>query len=130
MSGASRTLIPCRCACSTTSSTAALVEVGLGEDQLVGPHLLEHDAGARPASRASVEPGNGLGCDDADELVREPAARRRELTRCRRTRLSPAPTSTTRRRIPAARMSSSETRLVRGAQQADRERRRRRRTSG
>ena len=52
----------------------ALVEVGLGEDQLVGPHLLEHEPRARRASRAAAKPGTAVRRDDAHELVVDAAA--------------------------------------------------------
>ena len=54
-----------------------LGKVGLREDQLVGPDLVEHERKLGPRTE-ELEPGNGLGRDDPDELVREPAARRLE----------------------------------------------------
>ena len=55
----------------------SLGKVGLRQDQLVGPDLIEHERKLRLRTE-QLEPGNGLGRDDADELVREPAARRLE----------------------------------------------------
>ena len=114
MSGARRTLIPCRCACSTTSRTVPLVEVRLGEDHLVGSRVLEHARELFPASEAA-EPWNPVLGDDADELVGEPAPRGRERVP-RSTRLLPSPTSTTRRRTPRpASPRARPTRRRRGA---------------
>ena len=84
-----------------------LVEGGLGEDHLVRTTSLED----RGELGESAEPGEtGARClgDGADELVRDPA-RAAASERCSRARLSPSPTRTTLRRIPATRITSSET---------------------
>ena len=85
----------------------ALVEVGLREDDLVGTRLVEDERELGPRAQ-EPEPRD------------RPPARRRRRTRSvsplralvsellSRVRLSPAPTSTTRRLIPAARMTSRD----------------------
>ena len=55
----------------------SLGKVGLGQDQLVGSDLVENERKLRARSE-ELEPGNGLGRNNADELVREPGARRLE----------------------------------------------------
>ena len=86
----------------------ALVEVRLGEDHLVGPHLLEDGRQLLARCRAAGARGTPSVDDRAHELVLEAAARRGER-RAQAREVSPSPTSTTRRLIPAARMSSSVT---------------------
>ncbi len=54
-----------------------LLEVGLGEDDLVGTHLLEHGCELGPRAE-QPEPGHRRRSDDADELVGQPAARARQ----------------------------------------------------
>ncbi len=55
----------------------ALVEVGLGEDHLVGPHLVE-DERELGAGAEELETRHGLRRDDADELVGQAAPGSRE----------------------------------------------------
>jgi hypothetical protein len=52
----------------------ALVEVGLREDDLVGPYLVEDERELGPRAE-QAEATYGLGRDDAHELVRQPAPR-------------------------------------------------------
>ena len=53
----------------------ALVEIGFGEDHLVGPHLLENDRKLCMRAEAA-NAGHGLGSNGADELVAETASSR------------------------------------------------------
>ena len=55
----------------------ALVEVGLGEDHLVRPNLVEDDRELRVPTQ-QPEAGDGVGRHDAHELVRQPAPGRFE----------------------------------------------------
>ena len=121
MSGASRTLTPCRCACSTSSSTvrsSKSASVRITSSGFVWPST-SGKLGSRPEK---LEPGDGLRRDDADELVREPAAGRLEgraqaheaLARADEHDASPD---------PGGAHDLERGRLVRGAKQPDRHRR-------
>ena len=107
MSGASRTLMPCRCACSTTSSTVRSSKSA--SERITSSGLISSSTlGELRAMPEEPEARNRLGCDDSDELVGQAASGRLER-RAEPDEALAVADEHTRRLIPAARMSSSET---------------------